>query len=45
MGEFKFYEKEETENTFASDDSDIPEEEIKEYDEHFWWKEKDIPKR
>ena len=43
MEGFQFYEKEETEDTFASDDSDIKEDEIKEYDEHFWCKDKDIP--
>ena len=43
MGDFKFYEREETENTFVSDDSDIQEDETKEYDVHFWCKEKDIP--
>ena len=34
---------EEDEISFASDDSDIEEEQIKQYDEHFWCKENDIP--
>ena len=42
MKGLKFYEKEEAENTFASDDSDIQEEERREYDEHFWCKDKDV---
>ena len=43
MKGLKFYEKEEAETTFASDDSDIQEEERREYDEHFWCKDKDVP--
>ena len=41
MGTFKLVE--EAEDTFAHDDSDIDEEQIKQYDEHFWCKDKDKP--
>ena len=41
MGDFKLIE--EAESTFAHDDSDIDEEQIKLYDEHFWCKDKDTP--
>ena len=43
MKGLQFYEKEEAEDTFACDDSDVQEEERREYDEHFWCKDKDIP--
>ena len=41
MGDFKLIE--EAESTFAQDESDIDEEQIKLYDEHFWCKDKDTP--
>ena len=43
---FKFIEKEDEEeedNDFVNDNSDIQEKEIKQYDEHFWCKSKDVP--
>ena len=43
MEGFKFIDEEDTEDTFAHDESDIQEEEIKYYDEHFWCKDKDKP--
>ena len=43
MGAFMLAEEAEAETTFAHDDSDIVEEQIKQYDEHFWCKDKDTP--
>ena len=43
---FKFIEKEDDEeedNDIVNDNSDIQEKEIKQYDEHFWCKSKNVP--
>ena len=39
----EFNNLEDDEHDFVQDDSDVEEDQVKHYDEHSWWKEKDIP--